>query len=61
MRQTLKRNVRRQTLQRKDLTLEQREKLQKMDGDYKLFKVSEIDVTVDEQDLNQEIQNTGQK
>lgn len=40
-RQTIKRTLRRQTLQRQDLTKEERELLQRKDLEYKLFPVSE--------------------
>ena len=51
-RQTMKRTIHRQTLKRKDLTDDQRNKLQKMDEDYMLFKVSEDNITIDELEMN---------
>lgn len=44
-RQTIKRSLRRQTLQRPDLTPEQRELLQRKDLEYKLFPISDSQVS----------------
>ena len=62
MRMTLKKSIRRKTMQRKDLTSDQLEKLQKMDEDYQLFKVTDSNLGshleyIDKQEINQDIQN----